>query len=247
MSIVEMANRLKLSYIKENNELAIQHAIDNNMSYRDFLNFLLENEILKRDENGVYRRIKNAKFPFVKTFSELDLNFYSADISCKIRELQSLSFIETKQNVILIGNSGVGKTHTAISLGIKACNEGYSVLFITVPNLVIELKESMSLHQLTSYKNKFINYDLVILDELGYISFDKEGSELFFNLLSMRNEKKPIVITSNLQFNKWKDIFNDTLLTTALVDRLVHKSHVINIKGDSYRVKETKDWLGISS
>ena len=101
----------------------------------------------------------------------------------------------------------------------------------------------MTLNQLTNYKKKFINYDLVILDELGYITFDKQGSELLFNLLSMRNEMKSIIITTNLTFNRWQEVFNDPTLTAAMVDRLTHKSHVINIKGDSFRLKETKEWL----
>ena len=120
---------------------------------------------------------------------------------------------------------------------------GKSVLYITVPNLITELKESMTINQLTAYKKKFINYDLVILDELGYISFDKQGGELLFNLLSMRNDTKSMIITTNLAFNKWKDIFNDPILTAEMVDRLTCRAHVINIKSDSYRMRETKEWL----
>ena len=122
-----------------------------------------------------------------------------------------------------------------------------NVLYITIPNLITELKESMTLNQLTNYKKRFITYDLVILDELGYISFDKQGSELLFNLLSMRNETKSIIITTNLSFNRWEEIFIDPTLTAAMVDRLAHKATVINIKGDSYRIKETKEWLGVKN
>ena len=120
---------------------------------------------------------------------------------------------------------------------------GKSVLYITVHNLITEFKESMTINQLTAYKKKFINYDLVILDELGYISFDKQGGELLFDLLSMRNDTKSIVITTNLSFNKWKDIFNNPILTAVMVDRLTCRAHVINIKGDSYRMREIKAWL----
>jgi DNA replication protein DnaC len=154
-----------------------------------------------------------------------------------------LSFIDQGRNIILVGNPGVGKTHTAIGLGIKACMERKSVLFITVPNLITELKENMTLNQLTNYKKKFINYDLVILDELGYISFDKQGSELLFNLLSMRSEQKSIIITTNLAFSRWQEIFHDPALTAAMVDRLTYKAYVINITGDSYRLRVTKEWL----
>ena len=121
----------------------------------------------------------------------------------------------------------------------------YKVLYITVPNLITELKESMTLNQLTNYKKKFINYDLVILDELGYISFDRQGCELLFNLLSMRNETKSIIITTNLSFDRWQEVFNDPALTAAMVDRLPHKAAVINIKGESYRLKENKELLNL--
>ena len=178
-----------------------------------------------------------------KYLEELKYDVFPLDIANRIRELQSLSFITQGRNVILVGNPGVGKTHTAIGIGIKACMNSMSVLYITVPNLITELKESMTLNQLTNYKKKFINYDLVILDELGYIAFDKQGSELLFNLLSMRNETKSIIITTNLTFNRWQEIFNDPTLTAAMVDRLTHKAHVLNIKGESYRLKETKEWL----
>lgn len=173
----------------------------------------------------------------------MNFSAFSLEIANKIRELQNLNFLDTGQNVILVGNPGVGKTHTAIALGIRACMAGKSVLYITVPNLITELKESMTINQLTAYKKKFINYDLVLLDELGYISFDKQGGELLFNLLSMRNDTKSMIITTNLTFNKWQDIFNDPILTAAMVDRLTCRAHVINIKGDSYRMRETKEWL----
>ncbi len=122
-----------------------------------------------------------------------------------------------------------------VLIGIKACMKGKNVLYITLLNLITELKESMTLNQVTAYKKKFINYDLVILDELGYIIFDKQGSELLFNLLSLRNDTKSIIITTNLSFNRWQEIFNDPVLTSAMVNRLTCRAHVINIKGESYR------------
>lgn len=242
-NIEKLANRLRLPYIKNNYLEAINEAMSRQYSYEQFLEYLLIKENEARDQNGINRRIKAAKFPYLKYLLDLKYDAFPLEISNKIRELQSLSFIHQGRNVILVGNPGVGKTHTSIGLGIKACMEGMNVLYITVPNLITELKESMTLNQLTNYKKRFINYDLVILDELGYISFDKQGSELLFNLLSMRNETKSIIITTNLTFNRWQEIFNDPTLTAAMVDRLTHKAHVINIKGDSYRLKETKDWL----
>jgi DNA replication protein DnaC len=242
-NIVKLANRLRLAYTKRNYLEAINDSMDKQYSYEQFLEYILIKEIEARDQNGVARRVKAAKFPYLKYLMDLKFDAFPLEVANKIRELQSLSFIDQGKNVILVGNPGVGKTHTSIGLGIKACMEGKNLLFITVPNLIIELRESMTLNQLTNYKKKFINYDLVILDELGYITFDKQGSELLFNLLSMRNETKSILITTNLTFNRWQEIFHDPTLTTAMVDRLTHKAHVINIQGESYRYKETKEWL----
>lgn len=241
--IIMLDSTLHLPYIKNNYSEAINEAMDKQYSYEVFLKFILNKEIELRRQNGINTRIRKAKFPYLKVFEEMDFSAFSLEISNKIRELQNLNFLNTGQNVILVGNPGVGKTHTAIALGIRTCMAGKSVLYITVPNLITELKESMTINQLTTYKKKFINYDLVILDELGYISFDKQGGELLFNLLSMRNDTKSMIITTNLTFNKWQDIFNDPILTAAMVDRLTCRAHVMNIKGDSYRMRETKEWL----
>ncbi len=241
--IEKLAHRLKLSHIKSNYKQSINEALDSNASYEDFLKIILTDEVNVREKNGINRRIRTAKFPYIKYLSDLKLEYFPIEVSNQIRELQSLRFLDEGRNVILVGNPGVGKTHTAIGLGIQATMKMKNVLYITVPNLITELKESMTLNQLSNYKKRFITYDLVILDELGYIGFDKEGSELLFNLLSMRNETKSIIITTNLTFNRWEEIFIDPTLTAAMVDRIAHKATVINIKGDSYRIKETKEWL----
>lgn len=241
--IQKLAKRLRLPYIKNNYQEAINESLDKQFSYEQFLKYILIKENEARDRNGIDRRIKAAKFPYLKYLTDLDYNVFPLEVANRIRELQSLSFIDQGRNIILVGNPGVGKTHTAIGLGIKACMERKSVLFITVPNLITELKENTTLNQLTNYKKKFINYDLVILDELGYISFDKQGSELLFNLLSMRSEQKSIIITTNLAFSRWQEIFHDPALTAAMVDRLTYKAYVINITGDSYRLRVTKEWL----
>ena len=161
----------------------------------------------------------------------------------KLKELKTLEFIEEGRNIILAGNPGTGKTHLSIGLGIECCNKGYKVYFATVPSLINELKESRSNKRLHSFEKRFERYDLIILDELGYISFDKEGSELLFTFLSLRAERKSTIITTNLSFDRWDEIFNDAVLTAALIDRITHNSFVINMNGGSYRMKETKEWL----
>ncbi|MBN2852093.1 MAG: IS21-like element helper ATPase IstB, partial [Clostridia bacterium] len=228
MQIKEMAFKLKLPYIKENYQLIIDEAIHTEMSHSDFLSRLLEQELELRKANGTVRRMRYAKFPYRKYLEDFDRSKYAGEFKVKFKELETLDFIEKRENVILIGTPGSGKTHYSIGLGIKACLDGKTVLFASVPNLVIELKEAMSLHQFNVYKRKFEKYDLVILDEMGYISFDKSGCEILFNLLSNRNDKGSIIITTNLTFDRWEEIFKDTMLTGAIVDRLAHKAHILD-------------------
>lgn len=243
MEIKDMAMELKLSYIRENNMEAIGEAQQLNLSHKDFLAMLLEREILKRKDNGISRRIRNAKFINRKFIEDFDRNKYSIELHRKFDYLETLKFIDNKENVILMGTPGSGKTHYAIGLGIRACMEGKNVLFKSVPNLVIELQESMSRNQVTMYKRKFEKYDLVILDELGYVSFDKTGCEILFNLLSSRNDKGSIVLTTNLTFERWEEIFKDTMLTGAIVDRLAHRAHILDMSREiSYRMEDTINW-----
>lgn len=145
--------------------------------------------------------------------------------------------------MILAGNPGTGKTHLSIGLGIKACISGYKVLFTTIPLLITQLKECRSTKKLSSFENKFEKYDLVIADELGYISFDKEGSELLFTCLSLRAGKKSTVITTNLSFERWDEIFQDPVMTAAMIDRMTHKAYIVNMNGNSFRLKETETWI----
>lgn len=244
MTITEMAYELKLPNIKTNYPMLLDEANHTKMSYEEFLKNLLENEILLRRENGVKNRLRAARFPYKKYIEDFNMEGYNRDLIHKFEELSNLKFIEDKENIILIGSPGSGKTHYSIGLGIKACMKGLSVLFISVPNLMIELKEAMSLNQLNSYKKKFEKYDLVILDELGYVSFDKAGCEILFNLLSNRNDKGSIIITTNLAFDRWEEIFIDPMLTGAMVDRLAYKAHIMDISRDvSHRYEETVAWI----
>ncbi len=143
----------------------------------------------------------------------------------------------------MAGNPGTGKTHVAIGLGLKACLEGYKVWFTTVPLLVNRIKECRAEQTLRVFQNRFEKYDLVIADEMGYISFDKEGSELLFTHLSLRAGRKSTIITTNLSFERWGEIFQDPIMTAAMIDRLTHQSYLVNMNGNSYRMKETKEWL----
>ena len=242
-NIKNLAKELKLPYTSKNIEEDIKEANIRNLTYEDFLLSILENEHDLRKSNGIKSRIRQARFPYKKYIEDLSLEDLPQDARDKVKVFSSLDFIETGQNIILAGNPGTGKTHMAIGIGIKACSKGYKVLFTTIPLLVNELKESRSEKTLRAFEKRFEKYDLIIADELGYISFDKEGSELLFTFLSLRAERKSTIITTNLSFDRWNEIFNDAVLTAALIDRLTHKSYVINMNGDSYRIKETREWL----
>ena len=242
MSIRESAACLKLPYIRNNYEEVIREAHVRDMSHEEFLEEILKNELELRNTNGINSRIRQAKFPYHILLEDYERDHFSLEIKTRIRELETMEFIDNKENVILIGNPGTGKTALSIALGLKACKEGKSVLFISVPNLLIELKEAMNLNQITRYKKKFEKYDLTVLDELGYCTFDKECGEILFNLLSSRNEKGSMIITSNLTFDRWNEIFRDTVLTGALIDRLAYHSHLMDMSGDSYRIMATRKW-----
>lgn len=237
------ASELKLNVMKSDLEETIDDAQNNNLSYEEFLCRLLQKEHDIRNYNLIQSRIKTAAFPYKKYFEDLEIDSLPQDAQNKLKHLSSLKFIEDGQNVILAGNPGTGKTHIAIALGIKACLEGYKVLFATVPLFITQLKELKSSKSLRGFQNKLAKYDLVILDILGYISSDKEGAELLFTNISIRTGSKSTILTTNLAFDRWNEILGESVMTAALTDRLTYKSFVINMNGNSYRLKETKAWL----
>ena len=243
LEIKKYVSELKIPGVNQGLKMNIEEAYKFDKPYEEFLRDILIEAYDTRKENGRKNRIRNAKFPYRKYLDELQVDYLPEDCRRRLKELKTLNFIDEGRNIILAGNPGTGKTHTSIGLGIEACNMGYKVFFTTVASLINELKESRSEKKLYTFEKRFEKYDLIIADELGYISFDKEGSELLFTFLSLRAERKSTIITTNLSFDRWNEIFNDAVLTAALIDRLTHKSYVINMNGDSYRIKETREWL----
>lgn len=244
MNITELCSRLRLPYTRENWNQLLDEAIHKKQDYEGFLENLLYSEWRLRLENGQARRIKEAKFPLKKYLCDFKRDKYDTVFLPKFEELETLAFVPNKENIVLLGTSGAGKTHYAIALGIAACMKGHSVLFATVPNLIVELKETMSSNGLSSFRKRFDKYDLVILDELGYVSMDKTGCEMLFSLISSRNDKGSIIVTSNLTFDRWEEVFKDPTLTGALIDRLAHKAHILDISRDKGgRFEETIAWL----
>ncbi|WP_343785169.1 IS21-like element helper ATPase IstB, partial [Alkalibacillus silvisoli] len=239
--LIELSKTLRLPTIRK----LIQdkdHALKTK-AVQEGLLYVLEQEKADRVIRAKQNRIRNAQFPEKKLLEEVNEDSLPEEARQKLEKLKTLSFIENGQNVVFTGSPGTGKTHLAIGLGVEACLAGYKVYFATVPSLINQLKELRSERKLRSFELKFEKYDLVILDELGYISFDKEGAELLFSHLSLRAGRKSTIITSNLSFMKWQEVFHDPVLTSALTDRLTHKSYVLNMKGPSYRARETEEWI----
>lgn len=234
--IKEITKFLKLSYIYHNIENEVDTATKLGLSNTEFLESIFEKEMQLRLENGKHNRIRIANFPYKKYLDDLQTEKLPIDAQAKLSELKSMQFVEKGQNIVLAGNPGTGKTHLAIGLGINAAMEGYKVRYYSVPTLINRLKELKSQKNLLSIQKQFENVDLMILDELGYISFDKEGGELLFTHLSLRAEQKSTIITTNLNFEKWTTIFGDPIMTAALIDRITFKSFVVNMNGHSFRM-----------
>lgn len=239
--IIELCRELRLPSIRE--MMKDDTVIKKHSKSLDFLYYVLIQEKQDREVRAKANRIRLANFPEKKLLEELDMDALPQNAAQRLPLIRTLKFIEEKQNVILIGSPGTGKTHISISLGIEACLAGYKVYFTSVSSLVNQLKESRSERTLRSFEMKFEKYDLVIIDELGYISFDKEGAELLFSHLSLRAGRASTIITSNLSFDRWEEVFHDPVLTAALTDRLTHRAHVINMVGSSYRIYETKEMI----
>lgn len=237
--IQALTKDIGLPGIRKNYKPLLEEFENKNNEYSLFLTKLLEIEHHTREKSRKASRIRQANFPHKKYLEDLNRSELPTEAQTNLSELETLEFIIQGRNIILSGNPGTGKTHLSIGLGIKACEYNYKVLFTTVPRLITQIKESRSEKRLRQFENQFEKYDLVICDEFGYISFDKEGAELLFSHLSLRAGIKSTIITTNLSFERWDEIFGDTILTSAMVDRLTHKAHIINMNGKSYRVKET--------
>lgn len=241
--IDNLCRELRLATLRKAFETVAAEAAREILSYEEFLHRLLELEYNRRSENRQKAHMRQAGFVQYKYLHDINREDLPEDAAAKLPMLERLDFIKTGQNIIFSGNPGTGKSHLATALGISACQQGYRVLFTTVPRLLTQLRESRSQRYLRMIENRFEKFDLVVCDEFGYISFDKEGAELLFSHLSLRCGRKSTIITTNLSFDRWKEIFGDPVLTAAMVDRLTHKAHIVNMNGKSFRVKETRQMM----
>ena len=241
--ITRYSKELRLPAFRNEFEQVAQESTKENADYETFLLRLMEREYDTRLENRKKSQIRQAGFPAKLYLHDLKRDLLPVDASEKLSMLERLDFVASGRNIILAGNPGTGKTHIATGLGMKACLQGYKVYFTTVHRLLTQLRESHAQRTLRQMELRFEKYDLVICDEFGYISFDKQGAELLFNHLSLRAGRKSTIITTNLGFDRWEEIFGDPVITAALVDRLTHKAHLVNMNGESYRLRETKEMM----
>lgn len=234
---------LKLSGIAKTLEVRNEQAIKEKLSYMEFLELLIEDELANRKDNSYKKRFQKAHFPFTKTLEEYDFNFQPTLNRQEIYNLATCEFIRKKENVVFIGPPGTGKTHLSISIGIKALQQGYKVIFTTVSDMMSALFESKADNSYAQKLKYYLSSDLLILDELGFRKLNEHIVDQFYEIISQRYEKGSLIITSNKTFDEWGNIFWDSILASAILDRIVHHSHLVLIKGESYRMREQKETL----
>jgi len=227
------------TFLREHSKLARLCATEG-VDHLEYLRRLAELELIDREGRMIERRIKLAKFPAIKTLDSFDFKAVPSLNKMQVLELARCEYIERRENIIALGPSGTGKTHIALGLGLAACQKGFNVGFITASALVHELMEARDEKTLMRFQKKLASYKLLIIDELGFVPLSKTGSELLFEVFSQRYECGSTMVTSNLPFDEWTETFGSERLTGALLDRLTHHVNILEMNGDSYRLKQSK-------
>jgi DNA replication protein DnaC len=240
----ENLKALNLSHMSAHLGSLVRQARENGTSHEEFLLALSEVELQMRAENRLKRKLKEAKFPLLKTLEQFDYKSAPELDKRLIRELESGEYLREHRNIIFAGKSGTGKTHLATGLGVAACRQGIGTRFVNGCGLSNELLEAQSERRLSRVIQKYARYGLVVVDELGYVPFSKESAELLFQVLAERHERGSVIITTNLGFADWTQVFGDATLTAALLDRLTHKAHIMsfNIISNPFYKGSDEEW-----
>lgn len=240
MQLISLLEKMKMDHLSFQLDAICEQAAKKDLGYREFLVDALQTEWTGRHLKGVEARLKIARLPWVKTLEQFDFAFQPSIDRKAMRELSGLGFVERCENIIILGPPGVGKTHLAIALGVKAIEAGHTVFFLTLESLITRLTRARLENRVERQLQQFVYPKLLIIDEMGYLPMNRDEAGLFFRLLTRRYEKASTIITSNKSFVDWGEIFNDQILATAILDRLLHHCTTLNIKGESYRLKEKR-------
>jgi len=235
--------KLRLPAMVEMLDSYVKQAASSSMSYMDFLSGLVSEEVRRKQQRAVHSRIKSARFPVLKSLDDFDYTFQPSVNRKKLAELSSLRFIDNKENILFLGPPGIGKTHLSTGLGVRACESGYKVLFTTLNDMVSNLMASMADNSFASKLRAFVQPSLLIIDEVGYLPVSKEGANFLFQVVAKRYETGSIILTSNKSFADWGEVLGDSVIASAILDRLLHHSTVFNIRGDSYRLRDKRKEL----